>query len=307
MIREPGVYRDFDTAAYFADPCIEPSLTQSIAKILIDQSPWHAMIAHPRLGVAREPEKYTPAKAIGNAAHKLMIGRGRDLAILPFNDFLSRSAKECRDEATKAGRLPVLEKHFDVAKAMQRVARVQLDDHEACDVLTTGSGEVMIAAEVSGFWFRALVDWLSADLRRVEDYKTTEASVAEHALPAKAERDGWHIQAAMQEWILDHIDPSNAGRRKSRFIAQEQYKPYALTVMELGEDWLTMGRKKLQYAMDLWAKSMTSGLWPGYAPQIVRPEFPGYAEARWLDREVRYAARERVERKPMPADLIMAG
>ncbi len=114
----------------------------------------------------------------------------------------------------------------------------------------------------------------------------------------------------MQEWILDHIDPANHGRRQFRFIAQEQYKPYALTVMELGEDWLTMGRKKLQYAMDLWGQCMTSGLWPGYGAQIVRPEFPGYAEARWLDREVRYAARERVERKPIAIpshDHFMAG
>jgi hypothetical protein len=50
-ITEPGIYRNFPTAAYFGDPTPAPSFTQSLAKVLIAQSPLHAYQAHPRLNV----------------------------------------------------------------------------------------------------------------------------------------------------------------------------------------------------------------------------------------------------------------
>jgi endonuclease/exonuclease/phosphatase family metal-dependent hydrolase len=107
-ISKPGIYRDFPTAAYFADPCPEPSFTQSLAKILIEQSPLHAYQAHPRLNVpaadedADEAEKYSKAKAIGNAAHSLMLGRGKVLAVGDFNNWMTaRKPSEFKATATE--------------------------------------------------------------------------------------------------------------------------------------------------------------------------------------------------------------
>ena len=34
-ITAPGIYKDFDETAYFADPAPQPSLSQSLAKVLI--------------------------------------------------------------------------------------------------------------------------------------------------------------------------------------------------------------------------------------------------------------------------------
>jgi hypothetical protein len=88
-ITKPGIYRDFPTAHYFADPCPEPSLSQSVAKILVEQSPLHAFQAHPRLYVPTADEdadeKYDKARAIGNAAHALMLDRGKVLAVGEFD------------------------------------------------------------------------------------------------------------------------------------------------------------------------------------------------------------------------------
>src|SRR5215831_16517159 len=97
-IDRPGIYRDMPSEEYFTDPCPEPSLTQSIAKLLIARSPAHAKCAHPRL---RDPaaeedepaERYDKAKAIGTAAHLMMIGRGKDLDIAPFNSWRKDEAK----------------------------------------------------------------------------------------------------------------------------------------------------------------------------------------------------------------------
>jgi hypothetical protein len=48
-ISRPGIYLDVAANDYHADPCPAPSFTQSIAKVLLEKSPAHARLAHPRL------------------------------------------------------------------------------------------------------------------------------------------------------------------------------------------------------------------------------------------------------------------
>lgn len=289
-ITDPGIYPGFDVDSYFADPCPTPSLTQSIAKVLIERSPAHAKQEHPRLAppeTADEPaEKYDAAKAIGNAAHAIMIGRGKLIAEGHFDDWRKKEAQAFRDEADAAGKIPILSKHFIRATDMVKAASFQLEAVGWREAFRLGDGEVMIAWKEGDLWFRSLVDWLSEDRRIVWDYKSTGLSCAPHAIASMIEKAAWHIQSAMHERGLDVLDPDGAGRRKHRFVAQENEPPYALAAVELTEHWLTMGRKQLGYAVDVWSRCMELGAWPGYPPMVQRPEFPGYAESRWLAREL---------------------
>lgn len=299
-----GIYRDMDSATYFADPAPEPSLSQSIAKVILDHSPLHAKLAHPRLcpAVADDEvdEKYVKAQAIGNAAHKIILGRGKEIDVLEFNDFRTKEAKLARNLAEKAGRVVILEKHMTSVEAMVAAAWAQIERHEAKLTFKEGSGEVAIICEEDGIWLRSLVDWLGHDLRAVDDYKSGGVSVAPHVIGFRMVDQGWDIQAAMQERILDALDPAGAGRRKHRFIAQENKPPYALTVCEMSESVMTMGRKKLQTAIDLWRIAVETGRWSGYSRRIIIPEYPGWQETRWLQRE------ETEFSAPDPK-LIMAG
>lgn len=287
----PGIYRGVDSADYFADPCPEPSLSQSICKLILDRSPLHAMHEHPRLrsGVVGddEAEKYDKAKAIGNAAHAIMIGRGKTLAIVQANDFKTKAAQELRDAATSAGNTPILAKHFETAAEIVHAGRAQLLRHEDHDAFTNGAGEVALIWNDDGIWCRALVDWLHDDLRTVDDYKTSGMSMAPHIIGIRAETAGWHVQAAFIERGMDALDPKGAGRRRFRFIGQEQDgRPYGLTSMHMDEHWLTMGRKKVFAAMALWRSALKTNRWPGYGSHAVRPEYPTYREKQWLDREL---------------------
>lgn len=288
-----GIYRDMDSATYFSDPAPEPSLSQSIAKILIERSPLHAKYEHPRLRPAstddEDGEKYDRAKAIGNGAHAVMIGRGKTLEIVKAKDFKGGEAKKLRDEAFASGRVPILEKHMEIASEIVAAGLSQLKRHEDRDAFQNGHGEVALIwqDEGTGIWCRALVDWLHDDLRTVDDYKTSSMSMAPHVIGLRAETAGWHVQAAFIERGLDTLDPAGAGRRRFRFIAQEQDgKPYALTSMHMDEHWLTMGRKKVQAAIGMWHYAMSTGHWPGYTTQAVRPEYPQFRETKWLEREL---------------------
>lgn len=290
-ITTPGIYLDMASEDYFGDPAPVPSLSQSIAKILLECSPAHAAAEHPRLAPPIEPEdetadKYDAARAIGNSAHAMLIGRGKGIATGEFPTWQTKASKEWRAEQELAGAEVILAKHQHRAASMVASARKQFAAHEAKSLFDNGRGEVALLWEEDGVWFRTLIDWLHDDLRTVDDYKTGALSAAPHTIPMRMVNAGWDVQAAIQERGLDILDPGNAGRRKFRFIVQENESPFAVSVSELPESTMTMGRKKLAAAVSIWRQCMARGEWPAYPPLINRPAYPGFKEAQWLDREM---------------------
>ena len=292
-ITKPGIYLDVEANEYFSDPCPVPSLTQSIAKALLDRSPAHARLEHPRLAPPKdaadeEPEKYVAAQAIGNAAHSILIGRGKNLVEANFDNFRKKDAQDFRKYNEAAGKTVVLSKHLEQASNIVTATRQQLDAIGWKTAFREGHGEVVIAWKESDgqneIWLRSMLDWLN-DQGDVYDLKTTGLSVAPHVVGRIAADAGWEIQAAMHERGLNWTDPNRKARRNYRFVAVENEPPYALTAVELSETWLTMGRKKLNVAVSMWANCMVTNTWPAYPMHAITPEYPGYKEASWLTRE----------------------
>jgi PDDEXK-like domain of unknown function (DUF3799) len=306
-ISAPGIYREMATADYHADPAPTPSLTQSIAKILIERSPAHARLAHPRLAppaTEEDPvEPYSEAKAIGSAAHLFMTGRGKDVVEGAFDDWRTKEAKSLRDAAIANGQTPILSKHLARANEMVRAAAAQLmvAKHENAFVL--GHGEVVLCwREAGDVWLRTMIDWL-IDTRHAYDLKTTSMSVAPHVAVERPSTEGWDIQAAMFERGLDALDPDGAGRREFVFINQENRPPFALTPVRISEADLTMGRKKLQHAVEIWRRCMETDTWPLYPSETITSRPRPHTEARWLDRELEHEE----QRKGVPSDILTAG
>lgn len=303
-IQKPGIFYGMLPDDYFADPCPMPSLTQSVAKVLLAQSAAHAKQEHPRLAPPTEDdeaEKYVKAQAIGNAAHKLLIGRGKDLQVCDFADWRKKEAQAAKEAAETTGKVPILSHHFTDAVQVEKAARTQLAACGWSDSFTDGNGEVVVCWQEDGIWLRTMIDWLSPCMRIATDFKTGGVSFAPHVIGRHAVDQGWDIQAAMHERALNAIDPDNAGRRQIRFAAIENYKPYALLPVAMSEVWLTMGRKKLDVAITIWRESMKTGRFDAYPLAPTTPEYPGYKETDWLNREV--AFHEGRAREPMLTDL----
>lgn len=300
-IDKPGIYRGISEADYRADPCPSPSLTQSLCKTLIERSPRHAWVECPRLNPNYETDDDTKFD-MGNVAHRLILGRGKEIEVVQFADWRKKEAQAAREAAADQGKIAVLQHQFEQATDMVAEAWSQLRKHQDHDAFSGGAGEVMIAWQEDGIWLRSLIDWLHDDLRTVDDYKSTGMSVAPHVIGLRAEAAGWHIQAAFIERGLDILDPDGAGRRRYRFIAQETDRPHALTSMHMNEHWMTMGRKKVDVGAGLWRVCTETGYWPSYPRCAVTPEYPGFREKVWLERELS----GEFEREADPK-LIMAG
>lgn len=293
-ITKPGFYFDVSAVDYFADPCPQPSLTQSICKVLLDQSPLHARCEHPRFAEAHEDddeEKYEKVKAIGNAAHSILIGRGKELAIGKWPDWKTKEARAFKSEQSKNGKTPILEKHSAIAVSMVRAARRQLDASGWNEAFTDGHGEVVAAWQEDGIWFRTMIDWMTPDKRFLYDLKSGGVSFAPHVIGMHMVKQGWDIQAAMHERAMNALDPDGAGRRKFRFVAIENYLPFALVPVEMTETWLTMGRKKLDMAFQIWRHAIETNNFQGYPSFVQKPEYPSFKETEWLGRETEYAER----------------
>lgn len=293
MITKPGIYPDMTSAEYFADPTPEPSLTQSLIKTLIERSPLHAWCEHPRLNpdfVANEDTKFD----VGNVAHKLLIGRGKGVVRVEFDDWRKKKAQTTREKYAELGVLAVLGHQYDRAADMATAARQQLAQtpHADAFIQGAGSGEAVVAWRDEGFWCRTMIDWLMPDCLRIYDYKSTALSCAPHDIAERASTQGWDIQGAWHEQGLDAVDPKNAGRRRHFFVGQEDQPPYALTVVQLSEADLTMGRKKTLYALTRWKICMARKKWSGYPTATVMSEPRGYLENKWLEREVRESDRD---------------
>ena len=285
MQLKPGIHLDVSTADYFADPCTEPSLTQSIASVLLSQSPRHAALKHPRLNPAWEPHEDTKFN-IGNAAHKLLIGRGKELVIVEADDWRTKAAKEMRAEAQEAGKVAILSHQHKTAVDMAASFHEQIAEIPGCvGAFMAGggaAGEVVIIAEYQGIILRSMVDWMR-DTTHLDDLKTTGISAAPDRIPYAMADGGWDLQAAIQERILDQLDPDNRGRRHHYFYLQENEDPFEVTACELPESVMTIGRAKLDKAIEIWKTCMKQDRWPGYPRVIHSPVYPAYLEARIIE------------------------
>lgn len=276
--------------AYHSDPAPQPSLSASLTKLLLAQSPLHAWTASPRLNPDWEP-KESKTFDIGRAAHRAILGAGGDYVAIP-EEFLATNgaastklAKDFIAEARAAGTTPL--KAAEVAQieamrvvAMDRLSTIGID-------LDPARSELSALAQIEGVWCRAMMDNVPLDPRQpIWDFKTCE-----NASPEACERAvmsyGYDLQAEHYRQVWRAVTGED---RAFRFIFQEKTAPFEVCVIELGSETLAMARKRLSRAREIWRICLRDNRWPGYPPGIHRVELPEWFQARWLERESAEAA-----------------
>lgn len=265
-ITAPGVYDGIPNDAYHADPVVGGSLSSSGAKSLLP--PYcPAIFAH-----EREHPVHKDIYDFGSAAHTLILGDPEQrLMVVNADDWRTAKARAAKVEAHLTGRIPLLTK--DLAKVQQMAAAV-LAHPIASQLFAPGLGK----PEQSLFWVdpetkvwrRGRLDWLPN--RRpgrmiLPDYKTA-ASADPETFAKAAINNGYHQQAA---WYIDavkvlELDPDPA----FLFVAQEKDPPYLVSVVELDEASISVGRNLNRIALLTFKKCVESGQWPGYTDDEVQ-------------------------------------
>lgn len=302
-ITEPGAYQ-MSAIEYHADPCPEPSLSSSIANLILDASPLHAWTAHPRLNPAWKPAPHSPRLALGTACHALLLGVANHLCIVDADSYLTKAAQMERDDAILQGLVPVLEPQAERAQLIAEKAREQLRQRELAELADgKGDAEVTIAArDAYGTWLRSRLDWWSPDRRVLVDYKTYAGYASPERCATHAAGMGYDVQDAFYQRAVAAAFPELAGRLSFRLVVQEIDEPFALSVIEISEADRHVAQRKVATAIETWNACREANRWPAYPAGVQRVTLPEWHQKRWLDQEL-----EREEQGERPGDWAFAG
>lgn len=255
-----------------------PTLNASVARCLLTRSPLHAWSRHPKLNPAREPET-SAAFDLGTAVHALLL-EGRDVIdVCPFNDWRTSDAKNMRDAAREAGKIPLLPSQAETAIRMAQIA------HEAmasCPEVAPSGGDYVpeqtYVYQYEGTWLRCRPDLVSPDGAVVLSYKTAESAEPD-TFSRRITDYGYEMQAAFESNAIEArfgVEP-----RRYIWIVQESSEPYAVSFIAMSELLRTFAQERFEMAVSIWADCLARNRWPGYPARVRQVDAAPWALAQW--------------------------
>lgn len=264
LITEPGLHEDLDEAIYHSDP-YSPSLSSTMAKLIL-KSPAH--LKH----VLDYGQEYKPAFNFGSAVHSMVLGKGWPITVIDAPDWRSKEARLQREAANISGAIPMLQKEYDHAKAVADAVM----DHPVAGAIFMGKGRAEVSAfaeHESGVKLRGRFDWIT------EDGWLVDIKTAQSADPADFGRTaasfGYDVQAA--HYLLTYELATGRKAQGFRHVLVEKEAPMLVSVVELDEEAIEIGRSKLERAIARYKEAIDTDTWPGY-PATIRPvSLPAWA------------------------------
>ena len=270
---------DMPEAVYHADPCPTPSLSSSIAKKLVHETPLHAWTAHPRLNPFFEPQ-HKDAFDLGSTAHMRLLGKGAEIVVVDAPDWRTKAAREAKEAARAEGKTPILAKDAQRVDAMVEAAHLQLTAIGVGDVFSRAIGrEVTFIAEVDGVLCRCRVDALGVERREsgpvliAYDYKTTAKIPTPDEVPKLLANLGYDIQ---DDHYTSVVTAATGLPCEMRFVMQEKSDPHLLTVARISEVWRLSAQSAGKRAREVWRRCLEENAWYGLPGDIVEAEAPSF-------------------------------
>jgi hypothetical protein len=277
-ILKPGIHLGISDEVYHADPCERPSLSSGIMNRLLTQSALHAHFHHPRLNPQPVKDEADDVTERGQLAHRLLLGGAELVVPVDPREFpaektgnipegwTNKAIRTERERIRALGKTPVFLDAFNEALTMAAAARVALAECEIPINLADGDTEVVGVWEDGPVLCRMKVDWWSKDRDLQLDYKST-AGLARPDLWARRQMGplGYDVQAQHYRrggHVLTHH------HQEWLWLVQENFPPYACSVITMSGAMEEIAEKKREFAMVLWHHSITTGKWPGYSNRV---------------------------------------
>lgn len=259
-----------------------PHYSNSIGKVMISKSPRHAWLDHSLLNPNFERTQKS-AFDMGSAAHSALL-EGVDICeVIKHPDWRTDNAKRLRDEARKAGRIPILEKDYPALAAMVSAAQEAI---ATCPDLgglrlSDGKPEQTILLNDGQIGIKMRLDWLADDREIILDYKTTEIASPDDWMRS-IHKSCLDMQAGLYTKGVELI----SGKEPTFiFMVQETNPPYPVYFIGMAGQYLQHGIEKTNKALQVWRNCMQTGIWPAYTNRVMYADLPPYVEAQWQEKE----------------------
>jgi hypothetical protein len=268
----PGLVYGMPNDVYHRDPWIDGSVSNSDAQLLLDAPALYRYAKdNPRTFGSRQMN-------LGSAAHTKVLGEGGEFVNIYAENYRTNAAKQARDDALAAGKIPLLPHEWATVDAM---AKVLEQDPLAPQLFARGR------AEVSAFWLcpetgvprRARFDWLPdvvpGQRMIVPDFKSTEQSVSPGAFAKSAIAFSYDMQDATYSSALAALGIDNDAAFV--FCVQSVKPPYLVAVHQLNEEARAFGHQRSLRALRRWQYATETGDWFGYAGVVHDVSLPGWS------------------------------
>lgn len=273
-------FLDITEADYHADMCERPSLSASIAKRIVSESPYHAWLRHPRLG--NQPSEPSKAMETGTLIHALVLGTPLNMSVVNADNYRTKAAQEQREEAHAKGLTPILAREIDDIQAVA-FSITALLHAEGIDL--TGQSEVVAVWEEDTpdgpVLCRGRMDHLIRERGLIFDLKTTASAHPDKCAKACIEY-GYDIQCAAYTSAIHKLVPEVAGRESFTWLFVETLpvgspRRAILTVAQPDGAMRELGRARWESACATWARCLASDVWPAYSVGVASLTPPAWA------------------------------
>jgi len=258
-----GIYK-ITNENYHQHFCDVPTLSTGVIKDLLD-SPARCWFNHPKLNPDYVKPEHERKFDLGSAVHDYVLERAEHIEVINgFDDWKTKKARELADEATKAGKIPLLEKQCATVSAISvSIIRTILNCAELMidNLNDDGEAELTYVWNENGVWLKTRPDWISKDKKLILDLKTVGQSANPNEFSNKAVSLGYDTQSALYRRgsnAINGIEPEFV------FIVVEIEPPYMASVVSLSAEFQELGRQKVESAIGLWRWCLRNNKWPGY-------------------------------------------
>lgn len=275
----PGVHEDVPAAVYHADPVEGGSLSHSESQLLLPPSvPYKLQY----LREHRDSAEATRAMELGSAVHRELLGVGPGIERIDADSYRTNAAKDQRDTARAAGRIPLLPDEVELVDEMAAAVR---NHPRAGPLFGPGPGQVLREVVLvwrdpaTGTMCRAMLDLVRLANGRclVIDYKSAFA-IDDEAVGKAAANHDYHGQG---DWYVDGVIATGLHHQPAMvFVFQEKDPPYLVRTVQFDHVAAGIAAARNAHARQIHAHCTSTGVWPAYPPEPAIVRLPSWYERR---------------------------
>ena len=219
-----------------------PRLSQTIAKVLLSQGPYHAWHVHRELGgVGKKPTKEMD---VGTLAHELMLGGDR-VVVFDFKNWQTHDSQRARVMARAFGKVPILQGTYDSITPLADKMRSKLAE------VGIVKGDGVPCEGTPDVWGIAEGRMLIIDPKTSKKFDAKRVS--------KTAENEWAIQMAAYKDGLSTLHPEWAGRQEWRWLLGEQEHPHDVRWAYPDGGHRQIGESQWMRAVEWWGRLLDRG------------------------------------------------
>lgn len=280
-ITDPGIY-DLPARAYHADPVAGGSLSSTGARRILPPS-CPALFKYWR----EHPQPPKNAFDLGHAVHSNVLGVGEEVVVIDEANYNKKAAREARDEAYAAGKVPLLTDELERTQNAADAVRA----HPVAGPLfgRPGAAEQTLVWRdpITGVMCRAMLDKPVPGQRFiVADLKTCQSAEPD-AIAKSIASYGYHQQGDFYLAGVKALGLHQGVEPAFVLVFVEINAPHLITVVQLDPNALAWGERLNRKAINTYAHCTRTNTWPSYADGVISVDLPYWATRQLEDAQAR--------------------